>query len=199
VSEEKKEDIKNEEVTSEEVTEEKECCKDEKCCEDSSEETKESNDNESKEDKNWEQEYNNLNEQYIRAYAEMENTKKRYEKEKYNAIDFSIEKFAKDLLPCMDSLDMAIASTNNSEANPEELLKTLKEGIDLTINNFVKALEKNGVEIIDTDDGFDPNFHQGVMKEQSEDHESGQIVKVLQKGYKLKDRVLRASMVSVCE
>jgi molecular chaperone GrpE len=151
------------------------------------------------EEKNWEEEYNNLNEQYIRAYAEMENTKKRFEKEKFNAIDYSIEKFAKDLLPCMDSLDMALAATNNSEANPEELLKNLKEGIELTLGNFVKALEKNSVEIIDTDDGFDPNFHQSVMQEDSDEHNSGDIVKVLQKGYKLKNRVLRASMVSVCK
>jgi molecular chaperone GrpE len=151
------------------------------------------------EEKNWEEEYNKLNEQHIRAYAEMENTKKRYEKEKYNAIDFSIEKFAKDLIPCMDSLDMALTHTDNSEANPEELLKQLKEGIELTLGNFVKALDKNSVTIIDTDDGFDPNFHQSVMQEESEEHKSGDILKVLQKGYKLKNRVLRASMVSVCK
>jgi molecular chaperone GrpE len=198
VSEEKKEEIKDQEVTEEQTScenetkneENQECC-DESSCQEQKDETTE--------DKNWEDEYNKLNEQYIRAYAEMENTKKRFEKEKFNAIDYSIEKFAKDLLPCMDALDMALASMDNSEANPEELLKTLKEGVDLTLGNFVKALEKNNVEIIDTDEGFDPNFHQSVMQEDSEEHESGQIVKVLQKGYKLKDRVLRASMVSVCK
>ena len=126
----------------------------------------------------------------------MENTKKRYEKEKYNAIDFSIEKFAKDLIPCMDSLDMALTHTANSEANPEELLKQLKEGIELTVKAFNKAFEKHDIEVIETDE-FDPNYHNAVMQVDSNEHEKGQIVQVMQKGYKLKDRLLRPSMVSI--
>jgi len=133
---------------------------------------------------------------YLRVHADFENIKKRLEREKYQAIDYASEKFAKDLLAPIDSLEMALASANvNLDA--AELLGKLKEGIELTIKNFNSTFEKHNISKIETDGEFDPNVHNAVMQVDSENHESGQIVSELQKGYMLKDRLLRPSMVSI--
>jgi molecular chaperone GrpE len=129
---------------------------------------------------------------YIRVFAEFENYKKRLEKEKAQAIEYSSEKFAKDLLPILDNLQMAINSANENHD-----VDKLQEGVELTLRNFLTMLEKNGVEKISTEDGYDPNFHEAVMRVDSDEVESGDIAQVLQEGYRLKDRVLRATMVSV--
>ncbi len=129
---------------------------------------------------------------YIRVFSEFENYKKRLEKEKSQAIEYASEKFAKDLLPVIDHLQMAIKSV---ETNPD--IEQLKEGVELTLKNFLSMLQKNGVEKISIDDGFNPNLHEAVMREDSDEVESGNIVKVLQDGYKLRDRVIRATMVSI--
>ena len=127
---------------------------------------------------------------YIRVFSEFENYKKRLEKEKSQAIEYASEKFAKDLLPVIDHLQMAIKSV---ETNPD--IEQLKEGVELTLKNFLSMLQKNGVEKISIDDGFNPNLHEAVMREDSDEVESGNIVKVLQDGYKLRDRVIRASII----
>jgi len=128
----------------------------------------------------------------LRIYADFDNIKKRLEREKYSAIEYASEKFAKDLIPIIDTLGMAIQS---AETNPD--VEKLMEGVELTLKNFTSTLDKNGISEISTEDGFDPNLHEAVMKVDSDEVDSGQIVQVLQKGYKLKDRVLRATMVSV--
>lgn len=134
---------------------------------------------------------------YLRVHADFENIKKRLEKEKYQAIDYASEKFAKDLLSPIDTLEMALAAEEAADLPAEELLAKLKEGVELTIKNFYTAFDKHDISIIETDGEFDPNFHDAVMRVDSENHESGQIVQVMQKGYKFKDRLLRASMVSI--
>jgi molecular chaperone GrpE len=139
-----------------------------------------------------EQKLKEAEDKYIRVFAEFENYKKRLDKEKSQAIIYASEKFATELLPVLDNLQMAIKS---AETTPD--IDKIKEGVELTLKSFLSTLEKNGVEKIDTESGFDPNFHEAVMKVDSEDVESGEIVQILQNGYKLKDRVLRASMVSV--
>merc|ERR1711941_72091 len=115
---------------------------------------------------------------YFRVHADFENIKKRLEKEKYQAIDYASEKFAKDLLSPIDTLEMALAA--------EELLAKLKEGVELTIKNFYTAFEKHDISIIETDGEFDPNFHNAIMQVDSEDKNSGEIVQVMQKGYMFK-------------
>lgn len=137
-------------------------------------------------------------EKYLRVHADFENIKKRLEREKYQAIEFASEKFAKDLLAPIDTLEMALASANG-EGNPAELLEKMKEGIDLTIKSFRTAFEKHGIELVDTDGEFDPNHHDAIMQTPSEEHEDGQIVQVMQKGYMYKDRLLRPAMVSICK
>ena len=143
-----------------------------------------------------EEELKQSEEKYLRVHADFENIKKRLEREKYQAIDYASEKFAKDLLAPIDSLEMALQSANvNLDA--AELLGKLKEGIELTIKNFNTTFEKHNISKIETDGEFDPNVHNAVMQVDSENHESGQIVTELQKGYMLKDRLLRPSMVSI--
>ena len=184
MSEEKKEELTQEEVLTEEVQET------------ASEETVEKE--ETLEDKiaKLEAQLKESEDKYLRVHADFENIKKRLEREKYQAIDYASEKFAKDLLAPIDSLEMALQSANvNLDA--AELLGKLKEGIELTIKNFNSTFEKHNISKIETDGEFDPNVHNAVMQVDSADHESGQIVAELQKGYMLKDRLLRPSMVSI--
>ena len=143
-----------------------------------------------------EQQLKDSEDKYYRVHADFENIKKRLEKEKYQAIDFASEKFAKDLLAPIDSLEMALQSAN-AQLDAGELLNKLKEGIELTIKNFNTTFEKHNISKIETDGEFDPNVHNAVMQVDSENHETGQIVSELQKGYLLKDRLLRPSMVSI--
>jgi len=132
---------------------------------------------------------------YLRAYAEFENIKKRLEREKYQAIDYSSEKFAKDLLAPIDALQMAILSTQG-DLPAETIVEKLKEGIELTLKSFNTAFEKHDITEVEYDE-FNPEYHNAVMKVDNDEVESGQIVSVMQKGYKLKDRLLREAMVSV--
>ncbi len=134
---------------------------------------------------------------YFRVHADFENIKKRLEKEKYQAIDYASEKFAKDLLSPIDTLEMALAAEEAADLPAEELLTKLKEGVELTIKNFYTAFEKHDITIIESEGVFDPNFHNAIMQVDSEDKNSGEIVQVMQKGYMFKDRLLRPSMVSI--
>lgn len=137
---------------------------------------------------------------YFRVHADFENIKKRLEKEKYQAIDYASEKFAKDLLAPIDSLEMSLAAEEAAkDLSAEELLGKLKEGVELTIKNFYTAFDKHDISVIEVDGEFDPNFHDAVMQIDSPDHENGMIVQGLQKGYKFKDRLLRAAMVTICK
>ncbi len=138
-----------------------------------------------------------LEDKYLREHADFENIKKRMEKEKAQAIAYAHEQFARDLLSVIDSLDSAIASVEGKQEVTEEMYNNLKEGIELTINQFAKVFEKHGIELVSTDNGFDPNFHEAVMQVDSDEHNEGDIVQVLQKGYKIKDRLLRSAMVSI--
>jgi molecular chaperone GrpE len=132
---------------------------------------------------------------FLRTHADFENIKKRLEKEKYQAIEFASEKFAKDLLAPIDALLMAQISANG-DFDAQTVVEKLKEGIDLTIKSFNTAFEKHGITEVEYD-VFNPEHHNAVMQVDSEDVESGQIVTVMQKGYTYNDRLLREAMVSV--
>jgi len=148
--------------------------------------------------KEYEAKLKEAEDKYLRVHADFENIKKRLEREKYQAIEYASENFAKDLLAPIDSLEMAIASIK-ADGDAEELLKKMQEGLELTIRNFKTVFEKHGIELVEIDSGFDPNFHDAVMQVGSEKHEDGEIVQLLQNGYKYKDRLLRPAMVSVCK
>ena len=145
-----------------------------------------------------EQQLKDSEDKYLRVHADFENIKKRLEREKYQAIDYASEKFAKDLLAPIDTLEMALKSAN-ADVEAAELLGKLKEGIELTIRSFITTFEKNNITQVQTDIEFDPNVHNAVMQVDSADHEDGAIVTELQKGYLLKDRLLRPAMVSICK
>jgi molecular chaperone GrpE len=91
---------------------------------------------------------------------------------------------------------MALNSAK-ADVDANELLEKLKEGIELTLKNFITTFEKHNITKVETDGEFDPNVHNAVMQVDSAEHNSGQIVQELQKGYVLKDRLLRPSMVSI--
>ncbi|MBE0492063.1 MAG: nucleotide exchange factor GrpE [Sulfurospirillum sp.] len=138
-----------------------------------------------------------LEDKYLRANAEFENLKKRLEREKMQAIAYSNELFARDMLGVLDALDAASTIKESEDSNPQELFVKIKEGIDLTIEQCKKAFEKHGLEMIEANGEFDPNFHEAVMQLDSEEKKQGEILQVFQKGYKIKDRVIRPAMVSI--
>jgi molecular chaperone GrpE len=135
---------------------------------------------------------------FLRAHADLENYKKRLEKEKHNALIYANETFAKDLLTVLDTFENALKSIETIQDNSEAVEK-IKEGMVLTYEQLLSILKKHGIEEVECDKEFNPEFHQAVTQLESDEHESGQIVQVLQKGYKLKDRLLRASMVATCK
>jgi len=137
-----------------------------------------------------------LKDKYARVHADFENIKKRLEREKYTAVEYANEKFAKDMIPVLDALDGAINSIN-SDGDKAELFDKLKEGVELTHKQFLNSLEKHGVTKVAHDEPFDPNIHNAVQSVESEDVESGQIVQTFQTGYKYKTRPLREAMVIV--
>jgi molecular chaperone GrpE len=133
------------------------------------------------------------NNEYLRVHADFENIKKRLEREKYQAIEFSQEKFAKDLLGVYDALNGAVQIEDPAQ------FAQLKEGVKHTFDALVKTFEKHYVTPLSHDEGFDPNKHEAVMQIPSETHESNEVVQVLQQGFAIRDRVLRPSLVSVAQ
>lgn len=142
-----------------------------------------------------------LEDRYLRAYADFENTKKRLIREKDQALEYAYEKIAKDLLSSIDTLEIALKSIKDSKENLQEgeIIEKIEEGIALTLDNLLKTLAKHGIEPILASGEFDPNFHDAIMQVQSDTHKAGEIVAEMQKGYKYKERVLRPSMVSIAK
>ena len=138
---------------------------------------------------------------FLRAHADFENTKKRLHKDKSAAISYANESFSKDILAVMDSFDQALLSIAKAEEDEESasVVEKMKEGVTLTYEQLKKILEKNHIKEIESTGEFDPNLHQVIMQVDSDEHETGQIVQVLQKGYTIRDRVLRPAMVSTAK
>ena len=142
------------------------------------------------------EELNSFKDKYARVHADFENVKKRLEKEKYQAIEYANEKFAKDMIPVLDSLEGALKAAEG-DAACEDLLEKMKEGLQLTYKLFLDNLAKHGVEKVEHDEPFDPNIHNAVQSVDHDEVESGQIVQTFQTGYKYKGRPLREAMVVV--
>ena len=139
-------------------------------------------------------EIDRLKNDYARAYADTENLKKRLMAEAEATRKYRIQSFAKEILPVIDNLERALAS------EVHESDESFKKGIQMTYDMLVNALKNEGVEEIDClNKPFDPNLEQAIMQEKAEDVESGIVIEVLQKGYVLKDRILRPAMVKVSE
>ena len=137
---------------------------------------------------------------YLRAHADFENSKRRLEKDKMNAVSYANESFAKDILAVIDSFENALASIEGAdEENTSDVLVNMKEGVNLTYEQLKKILEKNHIKEVDCSGEFDPEVHQAIMQVESDNHEVGDVVQVMQKGYTIKDRILRPAMVSTCK
>ena len=135
-----------------------------------------------------------LQDLYMRALAEAENARRRAEESVEKAHKFGVEKFAKNLLPVLDSLEKALELSQN----PED---PMIQGVQATYRQFVHAMEKSGMTEIDpVGEKFDPTRHQAIaMVPAQEGQVSGQVAQVFQRGWLISDRVLRAAMVSVVQ
>lgn len=132
---------------------------------------------------------------YFKAYADADNMKKRLQAEADNVRKYRIQSFASEVLPVLDSLERALDVKVD-----DQNLKNYVKGFEMIYTQLKSVLEKEGViEIEALNQPFDPNFHNALMQEKKEGVESGIVIEVLQKGYMLKDRVLRATLVKVSE
>ena len=132
----------------------------------------------------------------LRIKAEMENLRRRTELDVEKAHKFALEKFVNELLPVIDSLDSALEVAD--KANPDNA--AMIEGIELTLKSMLDVVRKFGVEVIaDTDVPLDPNVHQAIAMVESEDVAAGNVLGVMQKGYTLNGRTIRAAMVTVAK
>ncbi len=132
----------------------------------------------------------------LRTRAEMENLRRRTEKDLENAHKFALEKFVNELLPILDSMEMGLdVETADS---PEDTIKGLKEGIEMTVNMMKKAFDKFNIQVIDPlNEKFDPELHQAMSMQPSDEVEPNTVIAVMQKGYTLNDRLVRPAMVMV--
>ena len=143
------------------------------------------------------EEIKTLKEEKIRVLAEMENLRKRFEREKIDSIKYGSVNFARDILSPGDNLERALSAINEEEEHPQSI-KNLIEGLLMVKKELSTALEKNGITKIDTiNKKFDPNLHQAMMEIENNDLDEGIVVQEIQTGYMMHDRLLRPAMVGV--
>lgn len=142
------------------------------------------------------QKFEELEDQNLRLQAEIQNMHRRNRKDREEATRYRSQDLAKEILPVLDNLERALQTEVTDEAG-----KSLKQGIEMVLVGFHRALEAVGVEEIEAEGKlFDPNFHEAYAQVPAEEgQESGTVAQVYEKGYKLHDRVLRASKVTVVE
>ncbi len=140
-----------------------------------------------------------LEDKLTRAFAEMENQRRRFEKEKEDAFEYGGYTFAKEALSLIDNLERSkqILESDDKIKNTEALKKTL-EHLDIIYNDLITIFTKNNIKPIETlNKKLDPNFHQAMLEIEDETKEPGTIVQEIQKGFTIKDRLLRPSLVGV--
>lgn len=136
---------------------------------------------------------NDNEEKYLRLYAEFENYKRRIQNENQINKTYQAQDVLTDILPSIDNIERALQIEGDDES-----FKSLQKGVQMVHESLLRALKDNGLEEIEAEgQEFDPNLHQAVVQDDNPDFKSGEITQELQKGYKLKDRVLRPSMVKV--
>ncbi|MBX5318376.1 nucleotide exchange factor GrpE [Staphylococcus caprae] len=162
---------------------------------DDSEETEQQEDVDPKDEKIQELEKlaNDNEEKYLRLYAEFENYKRRIQNENQINKTYQAQGVLTDILPSIDNIERALQIEGDDES-----FKSLQKGVQMVHESLLRALKDNGLEEIQAEgQEFDPNLHQAVVQDDNPDFKSGEVTQELQKGYKLKDRVLRPSMVKV--
>ncbi|MDC3178457.1 nucleotide exchange factor GrpE [Pelagibacteraceae bacterium] len=159
--------------------------------------TEETNEDENIEKDNLEKEVETLKEEKIRLLAEMENLRKRFEREKVETIKFGSINLARDILSPGDNLERALDALPEDE-NYSQSIANLIDGLKMVLKEYKNTLEKHGVKKIETlNQKFDHNFHQAMMEVENNDVEEGTVVQEVQSGYIMHDRLLRAAMVGV--
>ena len=140
-----------------------------------------------------------LEEKLARTFAEMENQRRRFEKEKDDAFEYGGFSFARESLNLIDNFDRAKQSLENDEKiKGSDVLKKTLEHLDIVKKDLVSIFKKNNIEeIAAVDKKLDPNLHQAMMEVEDNNKEPGTIVQEIQKGFKMKDRLLRPSLVAV--
>ena len=135
----------------------------------------------------------------LRTMAEMENQRRRFEKEKKEAFEFGGFNFAAESLLLLDNIERAIASFKNDESlKSNKDLNKIIDGIEIVKKDLVSIFKKNGIETIECiNKKFDPNFHQAMLEIEDSTKESGIVVQEIQKGYMMKSRLLRPSFVGI--
>lgn len=137
--------------------------------------------------------YNQLNNQYIRLAADFDNFRKRQAQERENLLKYGAEETLKKLIEVLDNFDRGQKAMEKVED-----CQQVKDSFDLVCNQMKDTLKKIGLDIIETEGKeFDPNFHEAVMQTPTSEYPEGTIINELQKGYKIGDKVLRASLVNV--
>ena len=135
-------------------------------------------------------------EQMMRLRAEIENNRKRAERDVENAHKYALKNFAENLLPVVDSMQMGQAAASSETAT----LESIREGSELTMNMLMQVLERNGVQQIDPlGEKFDPELHQAISMVESAEAPSNSVIEVMQKGFLLNDRLIRPAMVVVAK
>ena len=160
------------------------------------------NDEKSKEEKvelTPEDKIKELEEKLARTLAEMENQRRRFEKEKDDAFEYGGFSFARESLNLIDNFDRAKQSLENDEKiKNSDLLQKVLDHLDIIKKDLISIFKKNNIEeIIAVDKKLDPNLHQAMMEVEDDNKEPGTIVQEIQKGFKMKDRLLRPSLVAV--
>lgn len=132
---------------------------------------------------------------YLRSQAELDNVRRRAEKDLESAHKFGLEKFANEMLPVKDSLELGLAAV---EENSDEAVEKLREGTELTLKMLTSALEKFGIkEINPVGEAFNPEQHQAMTMQESAEAAPNSVLVVMQKGYLLNERVMRPALVVV--
>ena len=138
-------------------------------------------------------------EQVLRSQAEMQNVRRRAENDVEKAHKFAVEKFVKELLPVVDSLEKAVESTEGHESSGD-LVASIRQGVELTLEMFLSGLKKFNVERLNpVGEPFDPQYHEAMSMVPAPNAEPNSVVAVMQKGYLLNGRVVRPAMVMVAK
>tara|TARA_B100000029_G_C17222010_1_gene832088 strand:+ start:160 stop:759 length:600 start_codon:yes stop_codon:yes gene_type:complete len=140
-----------------------------------------------------------IEEKMLRTLAEMENQRRRFEKERQEAFEFGGFNFARESLSLLDNIERAITSFKNNEAlKSNKDLDKIIDGIEIVKKDLVSIFKKNGIDLIECiNKKFDPNFHQAMLEIEDNTKDSGIVVQEIQKGYMMKDRLLRPALVGV--
>ena len=146
-----------------------------------------------------EEQLKNTKEKLLRTMAEMENQRRRFEKEKLEAFEFGGFNFARESLLLLDNIDRAVISFRNDEnLKDNKDLDKIIDSIEIVKKDLISIFKKNGIESIECiNKKFDPNFHQAMLEVENNAKEPGTVVQEIQKGYMMKDRLLRPSLVGV--